>query len=199
MADFYKFLPDLLKKEGGKVDHPSDPGGATNLGITLETWRRFGRDIDGDGDIDKQDLWKITPADTGRIYKAQYWDKLSLDSVKNQSLANIVFDHGVNAGIARAGKMLQFILNTYDAQKLVIDGQIGPKTLAVINEGDQEKLFIYFKYMRRDFYNYRCNVLAADHFCVPFFKNELRLSPSNAAKVFLKGWQNRVNSFTYKA
>ena len=69
MADVNILAPFILKWEGGFVDHPNDPGGATNMGVTLKTWKSQGYGKDGDGDIDVIDLKKITKQDAIKMLK----------------------------------------------------------------------------------------------------------------------------------
>lgn len=76
MADIKLLAPFILSFEGGFVDHPNDPGGATNRGVTIATWRSVGYDKDGDGDIDVDDLRIITAQDAiDRVMKPHYWDR----------------------------------------------------------------------------------------------------------------------------
>lgn len=200
MAHFHKFYATLMKHEGGAVEHPNDPGGATKWGVTLQTWRRYGRDMDGDGDIDKDDLFATSQADCAPLYKREYWDPLGLDGLHNQSVAELVFDHGVNAGPSRAAHMLQYVLNYPEFNcRLKVDGQIGPKTLAAANAVDQLHLHAYFKTLRRDFYNYRAMVLNNTNKHIPFFKGTLNLKPATSARTFINGWLNRVASFSFRA
>jgi lysozyme family protein len=198
MAQFEQYFNQLIKHEGGYVDHPSDPGGATNLGITLATWRTYGRDLTGDGKIDKADVKKITKAHALPVYKRAYWDKLSLDFFHSQSLAEIVFDHGVNAGISRAAKMLQYVLNGLGAT-LLIDGGIGAKTIQVLHTYPAKEVFEAYKKLRSSYYLHRSNHAGLSPAEAAFFRNELQVSPSAKAAVFRKGWLNRVASFTYQA
>ena len=60
MADVRKLAPFILKWEGGFVNDPDDLGGATNMGVTIGTWKSCGYDKDGDGDIDVDDLHLLT-------------------------------------------------------------------------------------------------------------------------------------------
>lgn len=118
--NFDRTLTQILKYEGGYVNHPKDPGGPTNMGITLRTlsaWR--GHHVTAD------DVKKLTRAEAGRIYKANYWDKIKGDDLPD-GLDFAVFDYAINSGPDRAAKLLQDLVGT--AQ----DGQIGPLTLAAV-------------------------------------------------------------------
>jgi lysozyme family protein len=107
----------VLAHEGGYVDHPKDPGGATNKGITIATFRRY---VKRDGT--KDDLRRISDADVARIYKRHYWDAVRGDDLPD-GLDYATFDFAVNSGTGRAPKYLQRVLGV--AQ----DGVIGPATL----------------------------------------------------------------------
>ncbi|OCG94277.1 N-acetylmuramidase, partial [Xanthomonas euvesicatoria] len=91
MADFNAFFPTLLKHEGGFVNDPVDPGGATNKGITLSTFKACAQNLLGI-EPSLANLRALTDAQAGVIYKAQYWDRLRADQIALQPLANIVFD-----------------------------------------------------------------------------------------------------------
>lgn len=176
MAFFATYLPALLAKEGGFVNHPSDPGGATNKGITLKTYRlHYG------AHKTVADLKQISNHEVFTIYKNEYWDKIWGDKVQNQSVAEIVFDHAVNAGPSVAIKMLQRLLNERLSNQLVVDGAMGPKTLAATNSPsiDQDQLHDDYADRRKRFY-----------------KQLVAKNPK--LRVFLKGWLNRVNSFGKK-
>jgi lysozyme family protein len=115
----------ILKHEGGYVDHPKDPGGATNRGVTIGTLKRLGIDKDGDGDSDVVDLKLLTEAEAVRVFKAFYWDAVQADLLPS-GLDYAVADFAVNSGPVRAAQYLQRILGVED------DGHIGPKTLAAV-------------------------------------------------------------------
>lgn len=97
------FMPQLFKHEGGYVDHPRDPGGATNLGITIETLRRWRGKA-----VTKADVRALTKDEAERIYKAFYWDKIGGDSLLAGPDAAL-FDVAVNSGVGRARQWLHLI------------------------------------------------------------------------------------------
>jgi lysozyme family protein len=83
MADLDTFFPFILKWEGGFVDNPADAGGATNMGVTLGTWRQVGYDKDGDGLIDVTDLKRLTADDVlNRILRPHYWVRWRADEIR---------------------------------------------------------------------------------------------------------------------
>jgi lysozyme family protein len=124
--NFQRALALVLKHEGGYVDHPKDPGGATNKGITIATFRRY---VKRDGT--KDDLRRISDADVKPIYKTKYWDKVRGDDLPD-GLDYAVFDFAVNSGTGRAPKYLQRVLGV--AQ----DGVIGPTTLKAAHNANVE-------------------------------------------------------------
>jgi lysozyme family protein len=124
--NFQRSLSLVLKHEGGYVDHPKDPGGATNKGITIATFRRY---LKKDGT--KDDLRRISDADVARVYQKHYWDKVRGDDLPD-GLDYAVFDFAVNSGTGRAPKYLQRVLGV--AQ----DGVIGPATLKAAHNANVE-------------------------------------------------------------
>jgi lysozyme family protein len=111
----------ILEHEGGYVNHPDDPGGATNKGITIATFRRY---IKRDGTI--ADLKALTTQQAVDVYKAQYWDAVSADELPS-GVDYTVADFAVNSGPSRAAKYLQAALGVTQ------DGAIGPKTIEATN------------------------------------------------------------------
>jgi len=109
-------LEMILHHEGGYVNHPKDPGGETNLGVTKRVWEEHG------GTKDMKDL---TVEDVAPIYKKSYWDRVKGDDLPS-GLDLCVFDFGVNAGTGRAAKYLQSMIGT------TVDGGIGPNTLKAL-------------------------------------------------------------------
>lgn len=116
--NWQKCLETILHHEGGYVNHPEDPGGETNLGVTKRVYEEFG------GTKDMKDL---TVEDVEPIYKKNYWDRVKADQLPS-GLDLCVFDFGVNAGTGRSAKFLQGMIGATQ------DGAIGPATLAKVNE-----------------------------------------------------------------
>ena len=116
-----QIIPLILKHEGGFVNHPSDPGGATNKGITIGTFRRF---IKPKGTI--ADLKALTTEQAVVVYKRNYWDVVLADLLP-MGVDYTVADFAVNSGPARAAKVLQKVVGATQ------DGQIGPATIKAVN------------------------------------------------------------------
>ena len=115
--NWIKSLEAIQHHEGGYVNHPKDPGGETNLGVTKRVYEDFG------GTKNMKDL---TREDVEPIYKKNYWDRVKGDHLP-AGLDLCVFDFGVNAGTGRAAKYLQTLIGT------VADGGIGPNTLKTLD------------------------------------------------------------------
>ena len=116
--NYQKCLETILHHEGGYVNHPKDPGGETNLGVTKRVYEEHGG---------TKDMKELTVEDVAPIYKKGYWDKMKCDDLPS-GLDLCVFDFGVNAGPGRAAKYLQTLVITK------ADGGIGPMTLAKVDE-----------------------------------------------------------------
>lgn len=174
MAKVELLVPFILRWEGGFVNDPQDLGGATNMGVTIGTWRQVGYDKNGDGNIDVQDLKLLTVEDViNRVLKPHYWDRWRADEIKNQSVANILVDW-VWASGAHGIKRPQKLLG------VKADGIVGEKTLAAINNfPDQKKLFDHIKALRINFVYEICRSRSAN-------------------QKFLKGWLNRINALKYE-
>lgn len=113
-------LAEILRHEGGWVDHPKDPGGATNRGVTLATLSEWlGRTAT------KAEVKALTVADVAPIYRERYWNVVKADDLP-AGVDLMVFDLAVNSGPGRAAKFLQEVVGA------AADGQIGPATLAKV-------------------------------------------------------------------
>jgi lysozyme family protein len=110
-------LAHVLKHEGGFVDHPADPGGATNMGITRAPLTRA-----RNRQATATDVRALARPEAASIYRRFYWQPVRADDLP-AGLDHAVFDLAVNSGTTRAAKLLQRVLGV--AQ----DGAIGPATL----------------------------------------------------------------------
>lgn len=120
-SNFDACLKEVLKHEGGYVDHPADPGGATNRGVTKKAWEEYvGREVT------KDDIRALTVADVTPFYRERYWDVCKCDRLPD-GLDYVVFDIAVNSGTRRAARFLQ------SAVGATADGRIGPVTLASVD------------------------------------------------------------------
>jgi lysozyme family protein len=116
-SNYAECLETILHHEGGYVNHPKDPGGETNLGVTKRVYEEWG------GDKDMKDL---TVDDVAPIYEKNYWHRVKGDELPS-GLDLCVFDFGVNAGTGRAAKYLQNMVGA------TADGAIGPGTLKAVS------------------------------------------------------------------
>jgi len=117
----------IVAREGGYVNDPDDPGGATNFGVTIHTMRRLGLDLDGDGRITPADVKRLTRRQAVDIFIRHYFEKPRIDLLPEPLQAS-VFDMYVNAG-ANAVKILQRLLNEM-GETVSVDGALGPQTAA---------------------------------------------------------------------
>ena len=120
---------DILAREGGYVNDPDDPGGATNHGVTVHTMRRLGLDLTGDGHVDAADVRRLSRDQAERIFIQHYFEAPRISELPEVLQAS-VFDMQVNSG-AHAVKILQRLI-TKMGFPVAADGQIGPKTLAAV-------------------------------------------------------------------
>lgn len=131
VTGFQRALPRVLAHEGGYVNDPHDPGGATNKGITFRVYdahrRRKG--------LPARDVRRIEAAEVAEIYRLQYWDAVKGDELP-PGLDYVLFDGAVNSGPSQSIKWLQRALGN-----VAVDGVIGQATLAAVTEhGRPEKL-----------------------------------------------------------
>jgi lysozyme family protein len=123
-ANFLRMLALVFRSEGGYVDHPADPGGATNHGITLATLSACrGRRCT------KDDVRQLTAEEAGDIYRSRYWDKTRCDDLP-AGIDYAVFDAAVHSGPGPAVRMLQNALGVEP------DGIVGPLTVAAARRSD---------------------------------------------------------------
>ncbi len=121
----------IIAREGGYVNDPDDPGGATKYGVTIHTMRRLGLDLNRDGQINAADVRQISKSQARRIFIEHYFRRPRIVDLP-PILHATVFDMYVNAG-GQAIKILQWLLSMMGFQ-VALDGAIGPKTLAAARQ-----------------------------------------------------------------
>ena len=129
----------VLKHEGGYVNHPKDPGGRTNLGVTQRAWEEYvGRSVD------EAEMRSLTPEIVKPFYKSRYWDRIKGDDLPS-GVDYAAYDLAVNSGVGRAAKYLQSIAGVPS------DGIIGPKSLAAIKDCPADEMVDAMCGMRLEF------------------------------------------------
>jgi len=168
-ANYNKCLETILHHEGGYVNHPKDPGGETNLGVTKRVYEAWVME----NDLNQKDMKDLLVEDVAPIYKKNYWDRVKGDQLPN-GLDLCVFDFGVNAGTGRAAKYLQTMIGT------VADGGIGPNTLKAlgnyVEETGLEQTIKNYQEARQEYYE-----------------------SLSTFETFGRGWTRRVNETTQLA
>lgn len=175
MAKFSLYIPLLSAVEGGYQNLAADSGNynslgqqvGTNWGIAAKTYESW---IGRPPTI--ADMKSMSKTVALEIMKAWYWDKVSASAINNQSVAEIIADHAVNAGPGRAGKMVQEVLNNTFGFNLKVDGAIGSLTINAINSVDASSLHEALKEYRKNYYG-------------------------NIGGEFYKVWINRLSRFAF--
>lgn len=152
MRSVEQIAREIVAREGGYVDDPDDPGGATNHGVTIGTMRNLGLDLNGDGRIDKRDVRALTPTQAQQIFVEHYFRRPRLAELP-AILQPSIFDMYVNAG-TNSVKILQRLL-TRMGFPASDDGIVGPLTIAAANEAAQaapQHLADAYGIARRNYY-----------------------------------------------
>lgn len=132
MPSITEIAEAIVEREGGYVNDPDDPGGATKYGVTIHTMRNLGIDLDGDGDIDAEDVKLLTIDRATAIFIEHYFKKTGIWRLP-EGIQPTVFDMQVNAG-ANAIRILQRLVNSLNAGPIQVDGILGPQTAAIVSE-----------------------------------------------------------------
>lgn len=179
MADFSKAQQFVLRWEGGYCNDSGDPGGPTKYGVSLRWLRSVGLelgDIDGDGDIDIDDIKALNVDQASELFRLKFWVPADLD-IYLQQYALIYYDSAVNTGPVQAAKIVQRAVNDVEGRKrLKIDGVLGTLSRAAVVEWQGG----------RDFWAACVNRREA------FYKGLVASKPQFAK--FLKGWLNRTRA-----
>jgi len=129
----------VIVNEGGYVDNPADPGGATNWGCTKAVWEQYiGHEVS------KKDIRNLTKEDVKPLYKRNYWDAIHGDALPS-GLDYCLFDCAINSGVGRATKFIQEIVGVF------ADGAIGNNTVTAINQMNTVTMINEFSDKRQAF------------------------------------------------
>jgi lysozyme family protein len=179
MANYGKAFDKTIKHEGGYNDIQGDNGGPTNFGVSLRFLSLLYKDcgigdFDNDGDVDKDDIKKLTIENAKEIYFKAFWIKQKCDLIDDDEIAAKLFDLSVNTGLIQAAKLIQRACNQF-GKDLTEDGKLGPKSIIAINNINPDELLIAYRYE-----------------CVQFYLNLVEKNPSFSK--FIKGWLRRAIS-----
>ena len=169
-ASFDEAVKLVLVNEGGLTDDPRDKGGTTNYGITkVDLFTAIADGIVPHGTT----IVSLTKPQAIDIYKELYWDKLKLDKILTQSIANKILDVSVNLGLRWGVIVLQRAIRSAAGLALVEDGILGPKTLEAVNLAPAATLLAAYRSEQASYY--RCVV-----------------NSNHSQECFFKGWLNRA-------
>lgn len=143
---------EIVRREGGYVNDPDDPGGATNHGVTIHTMRRLGMDLDGNGKVDEVDVRGLSREQAVDVYVRHYFQAPKINLLPAVLHAS-VFDMQVNAG-GNAVRILQGLMAAFGLP-IKVDGAIGPvtaRTVAAALERAPEHLVDAYGIARRNYY-----------------------------------------------
>jgi lysozyme family protein len=184
MAIFNSAFKITMGNEGGYANNPNDNGGETYAGIARNFWPNWGGwpAVDQAVSTHPQNINATLAADSAvqtevqSFYKQNFWDVISLDNLNSQQLANQLFDTAVNMGTGIASRFLQQAINNIIPGKLVVDGIVGPQTIAAANGIPLEALYNQVIALRKQRY-----------------LNIIKQNPSQAQ--FQNSWFSRLTPF----
>ena len=140
MSSFDDAIDATLKHEGGFVNNPNDPGGATRYGISQRSFP-------------DEDIANLTLDRAKAIYRKNYWPAI-YDKIVHQSIATKLFDTGVNTGMTPAVKILQEALYACGDVGIIVDGKFGPRTLASVNNMEPNGLLFQMRTIQAAYYEH---------------------------------------------
>lgn len=138
MSNFEKAIKVVLAHEGGYVNHPNDPGGETNFGITKRTYPNV-------------DIKNLTVEGAKAIYLADWWQPNGYDSMYDDDAATKIFDTAINVGSKRAFRFAQQALNR-QGMGLVEDGIFGVASITALNKSNPVGFLSDFRSIQADYY-----------------------------------------------
>lgn len=166
-----KAIKYVIDNEGGFVDNEHDMGGVTNFGLSMRFLKSFYPEID----ITYKWIKNLTFNKAYDIYKSAWWNAYNYGKINNRNVAAKILDMAVNIGPTKAGKIVQKALNDCTELELIVDGILGSKSMASLNNEKVDKDQLMKNIIKQLIYYYIDIVIN---------------TPSQL--VFLKGWINRA-------
>ena len=187
MADFNIAYRITSVAEGGYANNPKDSGGETYKGIARnieKSWkgwpiidaikRRVGTNPNA---IDREAAKDpVLQSLVLRTYKNNYWDKLNLDNIQDQRMANELYDTGVNMGVGTSGKFLQRVIRVATKVDLTVDGKVGSKTIDAFNALKDSDRYVVWKLFN----------------CLQGWRYVAICEAKPSQEIFLRSWASRV-------
>ncbi len=162
-----QLINDILRREGGYVDHPADPGGATNFGITQRSWDAYRHPLMIESVAD------LTAHAARDFYRREYIAPLNW--ITNDGLTALIVDSSINHGENRVARWMQA------AAEVEVDGRVGPLTKRAVNN---DPALVYREVLRTRF-----------KFYAQIATDQLDLPGGDPQAVFLRGWTARACEF----
>ena len=170
---FKKALKVVLEHEGYLSNDHFDKGGLTKWGVSLRFLQAEAIDVDGDGDVDRDDILKLTQTDADKIYFKYFWTKNHYDQIFDEKIAIKLFDIAVNTGSSRAHKILKKALNDVIYEPIAVDKTLDDETMQIVNLVEPSLLL---KALRKE--------------QAQFYLDIIKITPNY--KKFAKGWAARA-------
>lgn len=149
---FESAMKVVLKHEGGASNDKDDPGGATQWGISLRFLKQIKYDVDQDGDVDEDDIFKLTRTHADEIYLKHFWDKYNFDDVADLQIATKLFDTCVNIGPTPTHRLIRTTFNAILVEKVPTKGPIDGDILYMLNMVYPEVFLEEFRKQQADYY-----------------------------------------------
>lgn len=184
-------IKDIIRIEGGYVDHPNDPGGATKYGISLRFYKKEINEL-----ADKETIFALTKDQAYRIYKKHFYFKSGCYRISfDEKLSHIILDQCVNVGIKRALKRLKFALQQTLSQikylsrydHLFKEEVFKVEEFSVINQDIADKIRLLF--------NAKAEKVLINNYILESIKYYYSLGKRENYRVFFLGWMNRILRF----